>query len=293
MIRIGDARWWQAVVPGKRSVRAERSQTAYPVAMEFEKIIFEQTGGVAEITFNRPEAANAMDRELMYELMHAAIRCDEDPSIRAVVVTGAGDRFFSAGGDLAAFKGAGGEAGALLKEMTTYFHAAVSRLSRMDAPVIAAVNGTAAGAGFSLVTACDLVIASDTARLVSAYTASALTPDGSSTYFLPRIVGLRRATEMMLSNRKLSAQEGMEWGIVNEVVPADQVLTRARRLASELAAGPTLAYGAVKKLLHAGGSLESQMELEARSIAAMTHTADGAEGMAAFFDRRTPVFEGR
>lgn len=261
--------------------------------MEFEKIIFEQTGGVAEITFNRPEAANAMDRELMYELMHAAIRCDEDPSIRAVVVTGAGDRFFSAGGDLAAFKGAGGEAGALLKEMTTYFHAAVSRLSRMDAPVIAAVNGTAAGAGFSLVTACDLVIASDTARLVSAYTASALTPDGSSTYFLPRIVGLRRATELMLSNRKLSAQEGMEWGIVNEVVPADQVLTRARRLASELAAGPTLAYGAVKKLLHAGGSLESQMELEARSIAAMTHTADGAEGMAAFFDRRTPVFEGR
>lgn len=263
--------------------------------MSFERIRFEQEAGVAEITFDRPDAANAMDRQSMYELMHAAIRCDEEASIRAVVVTGAGDRFFSAGGDLAGFRQAGPEAGTLLKEMTTYFHAALSRFARMDAPLVAAVNGAAAGAGFSLVTGCDLVIAGENARFVSGYTASGLTPDGSSTFFLPRIVGVRRASELMLTNRPLSAIEAMEWGIVNQVVAPEEVLPRAREIARQLADGPTLAFGSVKRLLQAGlgGNLESQMELEARSIARMSHTADGIEGIDAFFERRAPRFEGR
>lgn len=262
--------------------------------MEYEKITFDVDGSIATVTFNRPDAANAMDRQLMYELMHVAIRCDEDRSVRAVVVTGAGDRFFSAGGDLGAFRQAEGEAGALLKEMTTYFHAAISRFARMDAPLISAVNGMAAGAGFSFVAASDLVVAADNARFVSAYTASSLTPDGSSTYFLPRLVGTRRAMELMLTNRRLSASEALEWGLVNQVVPAADLLPTAHRLAAELASGATLSFGAVKRMLleSLSGTLETQMEMEARSIAAMSHTHDGAEGMRAFFEKRPPEFRG-
>ena len=262
--------------------------------MEFEKIRFERDGGVATITFNRPDNANAMDRDLMFELMHAAIRCDEDRAIRAVVVTGTG-AFFSAGGDLAAFADAGDDAGILLKEMTTYFHAAISRLSRMDAPVIAAVNGMAAGAGFSFVAACDIAIAADTAMFTSAYTAASLTPDGSSTYFVPRLVGMRRAMELMLTNRRLTAQEALDWGLVNQVVARDELLEVAASLATNFAEGGTLAFGAVKRMLHESfaGTLETQMEMEARSIASMSHTEDGREGIAAFFEKRRPNFQGR
>lgn len=262
--------------------------------MEFQKILFDVDGGVATITFNRPDNANAMDRDFMYELLHAAIRCDEDPGIRAVVATGAGS-FFSAGGDLAAFAGAGDEAGMLLKEMTTYFHGAISRLSRMDAPVIAAVNGTAAGAGFSFAAACDIAIAADTAVFTSAYTAASLTPDGSSTYFVPRLVGMRRAMELMLTNRRLSAAEALEWGLINQVVPGEELMATATTLAHRLASGGTLAFGAVKRMLHESfsGTLETQMEMEARSIAAMSHTHDGREGITAFFEKRKPDFQNR
>jgi 2-(1,2-epoxy-1,2-dihydrophenyl)acetyl-CoA isomerase len=261
--------------------------------MEFERIRFEINGGVAVITFDRPDRANAMDGLLMQELMHASIRCDEDRSIRAVVVTGAG-RFFSAGGDLAAFSEAGEGLGAMLKEMTVYFHAAVSRFSRMDAPIIAAVNGMAAGAGFSFVAACDLAIAAESAVFTSAYTAASVTPDGSSTYFVPRLVGMRRAMELMLTNRRLTAAEAMDWGLINQVVPDDRLMVEAMDLARRLAGGATLAFGAVKRMLHESfaGTLETQMELEARSIAAMARTADGREGIAAFLAKRKPEFRG-
>ncbi|HSF86335.1 MAG TPA: enoyl-CoA hydratase-related protein [Acidimicrobiia bacterium] len=261
--------------------------------MNFEKILFDAADGVAIVTFNRPEHAHAMDRDTMYELMHAAIRCDEDPAIRAVIITGNG-RFFSAGGDLASFSEAGDEAGMLLKEMTTYYHAAISRFSRMNAPIIAAVNGVAAGAGFSLVAACDMAIAAESAMFTSAYTAAALTPDGSSTYFVPRLVGMRRAMELMLTNRRLTAGEALEWGLINRVVPDDQLLDAAGELAAELAAGGTVAYGAVKRMLHESfaNTLETQMEMEARSIAAMSHTHDGREGMDAFLNKRTPQYRG-
>lgn len=261
--------------------------------MTFEKILFDVAGGVATITFNRPDNAHAMDLPLMQELMHASIRCDEDPAIRAVIATGSG-RFFSAGGDLAGFAGAGDEAGMLLKEMTTYFHAAISRFARMDAPIIAAVNGVAAGAGMSFVAACDLAVAAESAMFTSAYTAASLTPDGSSTYFVPRLIGLRRAMELMLTNRRLSAAEALQWGLINRVVPDAELINVARGLASELASGGTLAYGAVKRMLHEtfAGTLETQMEMEARSIAAMSHTHDGREGIDAFLNKRPPVFKG-
>lgn len=262
--------------------------------MTDEKVLFDVVDGVGAITLNRPDKANAMDLEVMETLMRLAITCDEDKEIRAVVITGAG-RFFSAGGDMASFQDAGDNAGALVKEMTTHYHAAISRFSRMDAPIIAAVNGMAAGAGFSLAAACDLSIAAESAVFLSAYTAGARSPDGSSTYFVPRLIGTRRAMELMLTNRRLTAQEALEWGLVNRVVADEDLPGETMALARELADGPTLAYGQVKALLHRSlsGTLETQMELEARGIAAMSHTADAKEGAIAFLEKRAPKYEGQ
>lgn len=261
--------------------------------MSDEFIRLETRNGVATITLNRPDAANAMHLGLMKDLMHTAIRCDEDPAIRAVIVTGAG-RFFCAGGDLGAFTEAGDRIPSLLKEMTVYLHAAISRLARMNAPVIAAVNGTAGGAGMSLACATDLAIAAESAKFTMAYTNAGLVPDGSSTFFLPRLIGHRRTQELMLTNRVLTAQEALEWGLLTKVVPDGDIMNEARALAETLAAGPTSAYGATKRLLmnSATESLETQMELEARAIADAGRGADAREGIAAFLEKRRPAFKG-
>jgi 2-(1,2-epoxy-1,2-dihydrophenyl)acetyl-CoA isomerase len=250
--------------------------------------------GVAHLTFNRPDAANSMNVELARDLMYATLTCDEDPRVRAVLLSGAG-RMFSGGGDLKTFAGKGETLPHYLKELTTYLHAAVSRLTRMAAPVIAAVHGSAAGAGLSIACAADLVLAADTAKFTVAYTRAGLVPDGSSTYFLSRIVGLRRALELTLTNRVLSAAEAMALGIVTRVVPESSLLGEAGALAAELAAGPTQAFGVAKRLLHSGwtGTLETQMELETRAIADIARTADAREGIAAFVAKRAPVFQGR
>ncbi len=163
--------------------------------MSYTTLLFEVRGHVAHITLNRPEAANSLNADLARDFMHAMLRCDEDGDIRAVVLSGAG-RFFCTGGDLKSFAAQREDLPAHLKEVTTYFHAGISRMARMDAPVVAAVTGAAAGAGLSLACACDLVIAGASSRFTMAYTRAGLTPDGSSTYFLPRLVGLRRAVEL-------------------------------------------------------------------------------------------------
>ncbi|MBI3303240.1 MAG: enoyl-CoA hydratase/isomerase family protein [Deltaproteobacteria bacterium] len=262
--------------------------------MPYTALLFDARDSVVRITLNRPDAANALNVDLARDLMHAALQCDEDPMIRAVIVTGAG-RMFCAGGDLKSFAAQGENLAYHLKEVTTYLHAAMSRFTRMDAPVIAAVNGTAAGAGMSLACACDFVLAAESARFTMAYTRAGLTPDGSSTYFLPRIVGLKRALELTLTNRMLSAQEAQEWGIVTRVVPDANLLAEADTLAAQLAAGAPGALGAAKRLLHSGWTetLETQMELETRAIAARAHTADGREGIAAFLEKRAPQFKGK
>jgi len=262
--------------------------------MHYENIRFELADGVATITLNRPDAANAIDLALGRELMHAAIRCDEDANVRAVMLTGAG-RMFCAGGDLKSFASHGDALPALLKELTTYLHAATSRFARMNAPLVIAVNGTAAGAGFSLAVSGDLVLMAESAALSMAYTAAGLSPDGSSSYFLPRLIGLRRTQELMITNRRLSAAEALAWGLVTQVVPDAELASTAGALARKLAAGPTRAFGEVKGLLASAftESLETQMELEARGIAAMANTDDGREGIAAFLAKRAPKFSGR
>ena len=262
--------------------------------MPYTALLFAVRDSIARITLNRPDAANALNVDLARDLMHAALQCDEDPTIRAVIITGTG-RMFCAGGDLKSFAAQGENLAYHLKEVTTYLHAAMSRFTRMNAPIVAAINGTAAGAGMSLACACDLVLAAESARFTMAYTRAGLTPDGSSTYFLPRIVGLKRALELTLTNRLLSAQEACEWGIVTRVVPDTTLPAEAEALAAQLASSATGALGAAKRLLHSGWTetLETQMELETRAIAARAHTADGREGITAFLEKRAPKFTGQ
>jgi 2-(1,2-epoxy-1,2-dihydrophenyl)acetyl-CoA isomerase len=264
--------------------------------MEFETLIYDVDPAthVATITLNRPAQFNALNLTMARELCLATIAADEDPGVRCVIVTGNGKAFF-AGGDLGTFDAAGDGRGALIKEMTTYFHAAISRLSRMDAPVIAKINGVAAGAGFSTMLACDLAVAVSSAKFTMAYTRAGLTPDGSSTWFLPRTVGLRRAQELALTNRTLTADEALDWGLLTRVVADDALDAEVATLAGSLASGPTKALGGAKRLLRdsADQGLESQMELETRAIAAASLSYDGREGVAAFLGKRAALYEGR
>lgn len=262
--------------------------------MGYENLRYELSNGVARITLARPDAANTIDLALARELEDAALRCDEDPSVRAVLLTGEG-KLFCGGGDIGAFAGAGDAVPALLKQITAHLHVAVARFVHMRAPVVAAVNGAAAGAGLALVCAADIALASDAAKFTLAYTRLGLAPDGSSTWFLPRLVGTRRALELMLTNRTLSAEEALAFGLVNRVVPAASLQAEAEALAGELATGATGAFGAVKRLLllSASQGLEAQMEWEARAIADAARTEDGAEGIAAFLAKRSPRFTGR
>lgn len=262
--------------------------------MTYETLSLDVMDNVATITLNRPDAANALNLKMSEELCDAATICDEDPEVRAILLTGAG-KMFSAGGDLASFASSGGEVPLLIKRMVTSLHAAISRFARGDAPVIGAINGTAAGAGFSLALATDLAIVSAEAKFTMAYTAAGLSPDGSSSYYLPRLVGTRRAADLMMTNRRLTADEALEWGLVNQVVPPEEVMPVALGLAKRLALGPTKSFGVVKKLLlqSFGESLESQMEVEGRGISDSARTDDAKEGIAAFMEKRKPTFQGR
>jgi len=258
---------------------------------EFDTLEYEVADSVATITINRPEAANSLSMEMCKELMQASIEVDDDPDVRAVVFRGSG-RFFCTGADLRGFPPAGPEMATFVKEMTTYLHAAVSRFARMDAPMITAINGTCAGAGMSLALIGDLALAGESSRFTMAYSRIGLTPDGSSTYFLPRLVGLRRAIELCLTNRMLSAQEALDWGMINRIVPDDELHEAAHALAAQLAAGPTESIGAAKRLYHLSWneSLETQMEYETRAITEAARRPETKEGLAAFFEKRDPVF---
>ncbi len=261
--------------------------------MPYSSLTFEVENGVGLIRLNRPDDGNAINLEMARELLQVANRCDEAPEVRAVVLTGNG-KMFCAGGDLKAFAAQGENVASHIKEITQALHAAISRFNWMDAPVVGAINGTAAGGGFSLALTTDIAIAAESAKFTMAYTKVGLAPDGSSSYFLARLVGLRRAKEMALLNPVLSARQAMEWGIVNQVVADAQVLTTALAIAHQWAKGPTQSFGESKRLILSGvtESLESQMEKETRAIASMAATADGREGVAAFLAKREPEFRG-
>lgn len=262
------------------------------MTLAYETILYTVQNGVAHITLNRPQQANALNAQMMKELFDAAIRCDTNPEVRAVLITSTG-KIFCAGGDLKSFVETD-NLPATVKELTTFLHGAVSRFVRMDAPVVVAINGTTAGGGLSLVFAGDIVYAGESASFTMGYTAVGLSPDGSSSYFLPRLVGLRRALELTLTNRHISAQEALSYGMLTQVFPDDECLGAATAVAENLASGATAAIGIAKRLMHNSltESLETQMEYESQGIAAMGATNDAHEGIRAFIEKRLPEFRG-
>jgi 2-(1,2-epoxy-1,2-dihydrophenyl)acetyl-CoA isomerase len=257
---------------------------------EFETLTFDQTGPVTRIVLNRPDAANGMNDTLTRELAVAAALCD-NAATKVVTITGAG-RFFCAGGDLKAMAAAP-DAGEFVKGIAADLHRALSTFARMDAVVITAVNGTAAGAGFSLAVAGDLALAAESAKFTMAYTKAGLSPDGGASYNLPRLIGLRRTQQLMITNRTLTAAEALDWGLLTEVVPDGDLAARADALAQELATTSRTSNAAVKRLLLGTyrTGLEEQLELEARAIADCAGSADGQEGIAAFLGKRAPAFK--
>lgn len=263
--------------------------------MAFQHLIVERSANVATVTLNRPDAYNALNLGLGRELFAASIELDEDPDVRCVVVTGSG-KSFCAGGDVRDFADNLPRVGALIKELTTYLHGAISRFCRSDKAVIMAINGIAAGGGLSLALSGDLVVAAESAKLTMAYSKIAATPDGSSSYFLPRLVGLRRAMELYFTNRVLTAREALEWGLITRVVPDADFKGAVEGLSRELAQGPSKAFGAAKRLFHQSTweSLETQMELEAQAIANSGRTEDFKAGVTAFANKKSPPpFQGR
>jgi 2-(1,2-epoxy-1,2-dihydrophenyl)acetyl-CoA isomerase len=258
--------------------------------MTFETLQYQQSGPVVTVTLNRPEAANGMNDTMTRELADAAKRADTADT-KVVVLTGAG-RFFCAGGDLKAMAASPLGPGPFVKGIADDLHQAISTFARMDAVVITAVNGVAAGAGFSLAVSGDLVLTSDKASFTMAYTKAGLSPDGSASYYLPRIIGVRRTQELMLTNRTLNAAEALDWGLVNEVVTAAELTGRATELAHQIASGAKGSGAAVKKLVLAsfGNDIETQMALEAALIAENADGPDGNEGIDAFLNKRAPNF---
>lgn len=255
-------------------------------------IDFKIADRIAIITLNRPDAANGVNLQLAEELDYCAKQCAGDSAVKAVILTANG-RFFSAGGDVKEMASYGDKVGPKIKQLADSLHCAISTFARMDAPVITAVNGMAAGAGFSLAITADYVIASDTSSFMMAYTKAGLSPDGSSSYYLPRLIGLRRTQELMLTNRNLKADEALDWGLVSETVPSEALMDRAMELAKGFAQGPLESNAAVKKLLLTSFThdLETQMDIESEHISRCAMSADGREGVAAFMAKRSPVFK--
>ncbi|HUD93550.1 MAG TPA: enoyl-CoA hydratase-related protein [Sphingobium sp.] len=254
-------------------------------------VTVEIDGSIATLMLNRPAAGNTVNQPLADALLDAAIRCDNDTAIRCVVLSGNG-KLFCGGGDISAFDVAGDEVPAFLSRLAGTLHMAVSRLLRMDKPLLVAVNGPAAGAGLSLAISGDVVIAAQSAHFIAAYGSVGLTPDGGMSWLLPRHVGLRRAQEIILTNRKVSAQEAAAIGMVTRTVPDEELAVEVARTARALADGPTGAIAGARALLLKSAStpLEGQLERETRAITKAGGSAECREGVSAFLGRRKPDF---
>jgi 2-(1,2-epoxy-1,2-dihydrophenyl)acetyl-CoA isomerase len=246
-------------------------------------------GGVLTITLNRPDVLNALNGAVHAGLAAGLERAGE-PDVRAVVLTGAG-RGFCVGQDLTEFRDASGDIADRLRET---YHPTVQALRALEKPVLAAVNGPCAGAGLSLAAACDVRIASEAATFTPGFIGIGLVPDSGGSWFIHRLLGFARAFEWMTSNRKLTAAEAHAWGLVSEVVEAEQLAARAAELAAGYAEQPTRGIGLTKRLFdHAyDATLDEQLELEAELQQEATGTADFAEGVTAFLEKRAPRFTG-
>jgi 2-(1,2-epoxy-1,2-dihydrophenyl)acetyl-CoA isomerase len=262
--------------------------------MSYEHLIAEQDGGALRLTLNRPETLNAWHPDFGRELKNAIEVDAADPSIRAVLITGAG-RGFSSGADLkAGFDAAEDGKPDVAKELNQLYHPIMEGLRQLEKPVVAAVNGPAVGIGASLAFACDLVLAAESAYFGLAFVNIGLMPDGGSTLFVPAAVGKARAFQLALLGERVEAARALDWGLINFVYPDDRLLDEADALVKRLAAGPTRSYASSKKALNRMlyPDLRGQLSLEADLQHALARTEDFQEGALAFLEKREPAFQG-
>ncbi len=266
---------------------------------ETETVLLTKDGAIATVTLNRPAAMNALDRSMTQALHTALIQVEQDDAVRCVLLRGAGDNFM-AGGDIRVFAKAltdlpAVDQQAMFEGMIGQVHASISALRRMGKPVIAAIQGAAAGFGVSLVLACDLAIAADDAMFTLAYCHIGTSPDGGSTFHLPRAVGMKRAMEIALLGNRFGATEAAAIGLINRAVPAAELEAETAKLAARLAQGPTAAYARTKALLNASldNNLAAQLSKESELFTASTMTDDFREGITAFLEKRPADFQGR
>jgi 2-(1,2-epoxy-1,2-dihydrophenyl)acetyl-CoA isomerase len=254
----------------------------------------ERRQGVATIRMNRPERLNAYNPEMGEALLSAVSDVSADPAVRCMVLTGTG-KAFSAGGDVESFAAFENDGQGKFMGLAIGLHALIATLRRAPKPVVAAVNGVAAGAGFSMALACDVAVAASSARFTLGYQNIGLSPDGGMTFFLARALGTQRAMGMTLFSKVLSASLAAEWGLVQEIFPDAEFASGVEALADRLASGPTLAYARAKELYNRSLSqpLETQLEEERQNIARSATTHDFREGVRAFLEKRTARFEGR
>jgi len=265
--------------------------------MSSPELIAEVAGGVAMLTLNRPDRLNALSQQMCLLLAERVREAGADEGVRVIVLGGAG-RAFSAGGDVKQMAEdiAAGRPAAFFQEPLAAIHQAASALRSVQKPVIAALHGAVAGAGLNLALCCDYRVASDDVVLTQAFTNIGLVPDTGGTYLLPRLVGLTKATEWLLDGRPVDAREAERWGLVNKVVPKDQLMAEVAWLAATLAARPTRALGLTKHLLDRGAvsTFDEQLELERRTQAALGQNSDDyMEGVRAFIEKRAATFTGR
>lgn len=258
-------------------------------------VLFEQQGGILTITLNRPEKLNAMTDPMLEALIDGFKQAEREPSVRVVILTGAG-RGFCPGQDLGAAKERGNETGdyGYGEHLRHTYNQLILRMRRLPKPIIGAINGPAAGAGMSIALACDIRIAAESAIFVQAFVKVGLVPDSGATWLLPRLIGQTRALELMLTGRKVSAQEALEIGMIHQVAPADELVPTALILAENFANAPTKSIGYIKRGLDfaATSTLEDALEYEADLQEMAGRTRDHQEGLTAFLEKRPPQYIG-
>jgi len=254
-------------------------------------VLLDVRDGVARITLNRPERGNALNQPMADAFLDAALRCANDPEVRCVVLTGAG-KMFCVGGDVGDFADSSAGIGAFLGRLAGTLHQAMTLLASMKKPMICLVNGPAAGAGLSMAISGDIVLAHPSAHFTAAYLGIGLTPDGGMTWLLPRLVGMRLAQDIILTNRRVGAVEAAAIGLLTRVVEDTALEREGAELAAQLASSAVASMGAARKLLHESfaSGFASQMDRELSAIAMAGESAEGREGVSAFLQRRSPDF---